>query len=49
MARGVDPFTTGQAGAYINGLAGELAVKKLGEGMMATDLIDEIPNVLPKF
>lgn len=48
MARGIDPFTTGQAGAFINGLAGELATKKLGESLMATNLIDEIPNVLLK-
>ena len=48
MARGVDSFTSGKAGAYINGLAGELAAKKLGEGMVATDLINEIPNVLPR-
>jgi len=39
----------GQAAIYINGLAGELAGKKLGESLTATDLIEEIPNVLPKF
>jgi len=49
LARGIDPFLAGQAAAYINGLAGELAAKKLGESLTATDLIDEIPNVLPKF
>jgi len=49
MARGVSPFEAGQAAAYINGLAGELAAKKFGESVMATDLINEIPNVLPKF
>ena len=49
MARGVDLFTVGQAAAYINGLAGELAGKKLGESLTATDLINEISNVLPKF
>ncbi|PIV64892.1 MAG: NAD(P)H-hydrate dehydratase, partial [Candidatus Nealsonbacteria bacterium CG01_land_8_20_14_3_00_12] len=38
-----------QAAAFINGRAGELAGKKLGESMTATDLIEEIPNVLPKF
>jgi len=48
-ARGIDLFTVAQAAAYINGLAGELAGKKLGESVMATDLINEIPNVLPKF
>lgn len=49
MARRVDPFTTGQAAAFINGIAGELAGKKLGESVTATDLIDEITNILPKF
>jgi NAD(P)H-hydrate epimerase len=49
LARGVEPFSAGQAAILINDLAGELAGKKLGESMTATDLIDEIPNVLPKF
>jgi len=46
MARGVAPFKAGQAGAYINGLAGELAAKKLGESTMATDLIEAIPEAI---
>jgi len=49
MARGLSPLEAGQAAIYINGLAGELAGKKLGESLTATDLIEEIPNVLPKF
>ncbi len=49
VARGINLFEAGCASAYINGSAGELAAKKLGESMMATDLIDEIPNILPKF
>jgi len=49
MARGLSPLQAGQAAIYINGLAGELAGKKLGESLTATDLIEEIPNVLPKF
>lgn len=49
MARGVSPFEAGQAAAYINGLAGDLAGKKFGESVMATDLINEISNILPKF
>ena len=49
VARRIDPFTAAQAAAFINGLAGELAGKKLGESMTATDLIEEIPNMLPKF
>ena len=46
MARGITPFEAGQAAAYINGLAGELAGKKLGESVMATDLIEAISEVI---
>ena len=46
LARGINIFETAQAAAYINGKAGEIAAKKLGEGMMATDLIEAIPEVL---
>lgn len=46
MARGVNPFLAGMAGAFINGLAGELASKKLKESMTATDLIDYIPEAI---
>jgi len=49
LGRRVDLFSAGQAAAFVNGLAGESAGKKLGESVTATDLIDEIPNVLPKF
>lgn len=49
LARGINVFEAGCAAAYINGLAGELASKKLGESLTATDLINEISNVLPKF
>jgi len=48
MARGINSFEAGQAAALINGLAGEKAGKKLGESMMATDLIEAIPEILPK-
>jgi len=46
LARGIDLFTAAQAAAYINGLAGEIAGKKFGESMMATDLIEAIPEVI---
>jgi len=48
MARGIDPFTAAQAGAFINSSAGVLAGKKLGESVTATDLINEIANILPR-
>ncbi len=46
MTRGISPFLAAQAAAYINGKAGEIAAKKLGEGMTATDIIEAIPEVL---
>jgi NAD(P)H-hydrate epimerase len=46
LARGISPFEAGQAAAYINGQAGKIASKKLGEGVMATDLIATIPQVI---
>ncbi|MCS7093804.1 MAG: NAD(P)H-hydrate dehydratase [Candidatus Aenigmarchaeota archaeon] len=48
LARGVTPVKTACAAAYINGLAGELAAKKYSEGIMASDLIEEIPNVIKR-
>ncbi|MBI4359257.1 MAG: NAD(P)H-hydrate dehydratase [Candidatus Nealsonbacteria bacterium] len=46
LARGIPAFTAAQAAAYVNGLAGELAVKKLGESLVATDLIEAIPEAI---
>lgn len=49
LARGIDPFLTAQAAAFINGKAGEIVAKRMGEGLLATELIKVIPEVLPKF
>ncbi|MDO8435881.1 MAG: NAD(P)H-hydrate dehydratase [bacterium] len=46
MARGVSPFEAGQAAAFINGSAGELAGKKFGESLTAVDLIDAITEAI---
>jgi len=46
MARGIDPFTTAQAAAYINGKAGEIVAQRVKEGLLATELIEAIPEVL---
>lgn len=46
LSRGVKPFHSACASAFLNGLAGEFASKRYGEGLMASDLINEIPNVL---
>jgi len=46
MARGINTFEAAQASAFINGKAGEIAAKKLGESMTATDLIEAIPEAI---
>ncbi len=46
LARGCGPFAAAQAAAYINGKAGMLAAKELGEGMMPKDLIELIPKAI---
>jgi NAD(P)H-hydrate epimerase len=46
LSRKIDPFLAAQAGAYINGRAGEIASERLKEGLTATDLIEAIPEVL---
>ncbi|MFQ6020982.1 MAG: NAD(P)H-hydrate dehydratase [Candidatus Aenigmatarchaeota archaeon] len=46
LARGVDLFTSACAASYVNGKAGELAAKQLGESFLPTDLIDNICKVI---
>lgn len=46
LARDVEPFTAGCAAAYVNGAAGDLAARELGESMLPTDLIEKIPRVI---
>jgi len=46
MTRGISPFLAAQAAAYINGKAGEIAGQKKKEGLLATDLIEAIPESL---
>lgn len=46
LAQGNDIRTSSCAAAYINGLAGELAADEFGPAVLATDLIDYIPEVV---
>jgi NAD(P)H-hydrate epimerase len=46
LARGIEPFTAAQTAAYINGKAGEMAAKKFGEGVIASDIFEFIPKVI---
>jgi NAD(P)H-hydrate epimerase len=49
LAKGVEPFNAARIGAFLNGSAGNLAFKKRSYGLVATDIIDEIPNVLRRY
>ena len=44
--KGIGPFLAGQVGAYISGKAGELAAKRLKDSLVATDVIEAIPEAL---
>jgi NAD(P)H-hydrate epimerase len=46
MARRIEPFLAAQAGAYLNGRAGEIVAQRLKEGLTPTDLVEAIPEVL---
>lgn len=49
LAQGIEPFKAACAAAYITGKAGDLAAKSKGAGLMATDVIDSIPNVIRRY
>jgi NAD(P)H-hydrate epimerase len=44
LARGVGPTEAAAAGAYVHGLAGLFAGRDLGEGALAGDVIERIPE-----
>jgi NAD(P)H-hydrate epimerase len=46
LAQHVDPFEAAVAGAFVNGAAGDFVEAELGYHMVATDIIDWIPQVL---
>jgi len=46
LARGTNAFTAACASAYINGKAGEIASKRFGESLTASDLINSIPEAI---
>lgn len=46
LAMGTEPFLAAKAAAFINGRAGEFAARKFGVSLLATDLIEAIPQVI---
>ena len=47
MAQGMDAFTAGVSGAYLHGLAGDLAAKAYGvRSMLPSDVIEKLPEAI---
>ncbi|MBI2971311.1 MAG: NAD(P)H-hydrate dehydratase [Candidatus Aenigmarchaeota archaeon] len=46
LAQDNDPFTAACAAAYINGKAGEIAAKEKRQGLLASDIIEKIPEAV---
>jgi NAD(P)H-hydrate epimerase len=44
LARGLEPADAAAAAAYVHGLAGEIAGRWTGEGTMASDIADALPE-----
>lgn len=49
LARKVSLLRAAEAASFINGKAGEMAAKQYGEGVVASDVFDFIPQVIKKF
>ena len=49
LSKHVKPFEAARIASFVNGHAGNLAFKEKSYGMMTTDLIEKIPNVLVEF
>ena len=50
IGQGLSNFDATVSGVYVHGLAGDIAAKKLGQiSMIATDIIDALPDALMKF
>ncbi len=48
VCQGLDLIEAAKLGVRINGLAGDLAFNKFGYGLLASDLLDQIPEVMKK-
>lgn len=49
LARGIPPYEAAIASSFINKKAGEMAAAKYGEGVLASDMFEFIPEVIKKF
>jgi len=49
LAQKTTPFVAGRIGAFVVGLAGDLAFEEKSYGMLATDVVEKIPFVLRRY
>lgn len=49
LAKGLEPFNAAAVGAYFNGLIGEKVAESKGFHLVASDMIDNISNVMMNF
>jgi NAD(P)H-hydrate epimerase len=49
VSKGIQPFQAVRIAAFLNGEAGNEAFKKKSYGLLATDIVEEIPTVLKKY
>jgi ADP-dependent NAD(P)H-hydrate dehydratase / NAD(P)H-hydrate epimerase len=48
LARRIEPFDAAWAGAYVHGLAGTLAARDLGDGTLAGDVAERLPEAFAR-
>jgi len=49
LSKNVEPFNAAKTAAFLNGAAGNAAFDKKSYGLIATDIIEEIPYILKKY
>ncbi|MCK5587347.1 MAG: NAD(P)H-hydrate dehydratase [Candidatus Lokiarchaeota archaeon] len=49
LSWGVSPFRAAVSGAFVNGVAGDLACVEKGYQLLASDLIEKIPDIIQPF
>ncbi|MFH1448454.1 MAG: NAD(P)H-hydrate dehydratase [Candidatus Micrarchaeota archaeon] len=48
LSQGYSPFDAARIGAYVNGLAGDIAYDRFGYSMRATDVLDTMPSAIQR-
>lgn len=48
LAKGMEPFNAARLGAFVSGYAGDLAFLEKSYGLLATDIVEKIPEVLKR-